>query len=194
MERRIFHGDLQAVDVAKALIARFNRGNLVAHQVKSGEQIIVQIATRQRPASGGQTALGVTLQQIADGVTVQLGEQSRLGIMASLGVTALSAIKSPLNLLGRLDDLAQDIEHLQLDEKVWETIEEVAQARGASLQLSEKLRSLSCEYCGVANAVGEARCIACGAPLGDTQPTTCRHCGFVITTETSICPNCGKRP
>ena len=193
METRLFHGDLKAGDIVDALVARFNRGNLIAQKVRGGEQLIVQITTRQRPTSGGRTALGVTLQQNEEGVTVQLGKQSWLGIAASLGATALSALKNPLSLLGRLDDLAQDIEHLQLDEDVWETINEVARTAGASYELSERLRSSVCPYCEVANPVGEPRCIACGAPLGEAQPGTCPHCGFVVSSKETTCTNCGKK-
>jgi len=192
METRIFHGDLQAEDIAEALVARFNRQNLIAQQIRRDEQIVVQITTRQYAASGGQTALGVTLRQNEDGVTVQLGKQTWIGIAASLGQTVLMALRNPLSLIGRLDDVAQDIENLELDEQVWEVIDEIARAAGASHYLSERLRTLTCAYCGVANPVAGPNCIACGAPLGDRQPTTCPHCGYVITTAEQICPNCNR--
>ena len=194
MERRIYHGNLSINSIARALVARFNRGNLIAQQTKSGEYLVVQIASSRYARSGGQTALGVTLQKNEDGVTVQIGKQSWLGIAASIGQTAFTAIRNPWALIGRLDDVAQDLENLSLDEQVWNVIEEVARTAGATHELSERLRSLSCEYCGVANPVGEPRCIACGAPLGNVQPTTCRHCGFMIYTGETTCPNCGKNP
>lgn len=190
---RIFHGNLKPSDLAASLIAHFNRGNLIAQQIGDGSQIVVQIATAQRPASGGQTALSVTLQAIEDGVAVQLGRQAWLGVAASLGVTALSAIRNPFNLLGRLDDLAQDIENLQLSDEVWRVIEATTRAAGASHELSERLRRIVCEYCDTANPVGEASCIACGAPLGGVQPLTCRFCGFVLRRSDVFCPNC-QRP
>lgn len=192
MNAKFYHGNLNAGDIAKALLARFNSGNLVAQQIKNQKQTIVQIATRQRPISGGQTAMGVVLQQNEDGVTVHLGKQAWMGIAASLGVTALAALRNPMSLLGRLDDLAQDIENLQLDDQIWETIEDVARAAGASQQLSDKLRSLVCEYCRVANPLGEANCLACGAPLGDIQPITCDNCGFVVSATQNTCPNCNN--
>ncbi len=194
MDTRIYHGDLKAPQVARALVGRFNSGNLLAQMMQSGEQAIVQIATREFASSGGQTALAVTLQQNEDGITAKLGKQAWLGIAASLGTTALAAAKNPLTLLGRLDDVAQDIENLQLDQKIWEAIDELASAAGASHELSEKLRRLGCEYCGVANPVGTANCLACGAPLGDAQPATCLNCGFVVSRNETLCPNCGKDP
>ena len=193
MERRIFHGSLSSNDVARALIAHFNRANLAAQQLGSGKKIIVQIASRQRPSSCGQTALTVHLRDVEDGIAVQLGKQTWLGVAASLGVTALSAFRNPFSLLGRLDDLAQDIENLQLTDEVWDVIENVARMRGATFELSERLRRLKCEYCNTANPIGQPSCIACGAPLGDSQPSTCQNCGFVVKISESRCPNCGNR-
>ena len=192
MERRIFHGDLSPNNIARALVAHFNRSNLAAQQLGNSKQILVQIASRQRPISGGQTALTVHLREVDDGVAVQLGTQTWLGLAASLGVTALSVFRNPFSLIGRLDDLAQDIENLQLTEEVWDVIENVARIRGATFELSERLRRLVCNYCATANPVGEPSCIACGAPLGEVQPITCQNCGFVVKKTESICPNCGK--
>ena len=192
MEPRIFHGKLTPQDIASALIARFNRGNLTAQQLGSGNRIAVQVSSYRGASSGGNTAMTVTLEKAADGVAVQIGQQAWLGVAASLGTTALAALRNPFNLLGRLDDLAQDIENLQLSDQVWQTIEATARAAGASFELSERLRRLVCSYCSTANPVGEPSCIACGAPLGKAQPRTCRSCGFVVKNSESICPNCKK--
>ncbi len=193
MKTRTFHGNLKPSDIANALIGHFDRGNLRAQKIGQGDQIVVQVATRQHPDSGGQTALSATLQAVEDGVSVQVGNQAWMGIAASLGQTALSALRNPLSLIGRLDDIAQDIENLQITEQLWEVIEAAAQAAGASFQLSERLRRLVCEYCNVPNPVGEPSCIACGAPLGSVQPDTCPYCGFVITGDETVCPNCKQK-
>ena len=193
MEQRIYHGTLTPDLLAQALVAKFNRGNIRAQQLGSGQQVVVQVATRPGASSGGQTAMSITLQKVEDGVAVQVGKQAWLGVAASLGQTALAAIRSPFNLLGRLDDLAQDIENLQVSQQVWEAVEEVARASGASFELSERLRRMVCDYCNTANLVGEPACVACGAPLGSAQPRTCTNCGFVVKNNESICPNC-RRP
>jgi hypothetical protein len=190
---KIFHGDISPRDFAKALVAEFDRGNLRAQQLGAGKEVVIQIATKQMRRSGGSTALTVTLEKVSDGVAVEVGKQSWLGVAASLGTTALSALRNPFTLLGRLDDVAQDIESLQISERIWEVVENVAYAAGASFELSERLRRLVCEFCETANPVGEPSCIACGAPLGNAQPTTCLNCGFVVRHSESTCPNC-KRP
>ncbi|MGC8855348.1 MAG: double zinc ribbon domain-containing protein [Anaerolineae bacterium] len=192
MERQFFHGAITPEHVAQALLAEFNRGNLRAQVLRQEDQTIVQIATRPDATAGGQTALTVRLQTIEDGILVEMGQQTWLGVAASLGQTAFWALRNPLALLSRLDDLAQDIENLQLGERVWATIEKTAQAMGASRTLSERLKRLTCEYCGSANPVGEATCVACGAPLGNVQPRTCPACGFVLLRQEKICPNCGQ--
>ena len=190
MEQRIFHGTLTPNDLAQALLARFNRGNLRAQQLGNDQQVVVQIATRLGASAGGQTATTITIQSVEDGVSVGIGKQAWLGVAASLGATALAAIRNPFNLLGRLDDLAQDIENLQINQQVWETISDVARAAGAAYELSERLRRVVCEYCTTANPVGEPNCLACGAPLGLAQPDTCPRCGYVVKSSEGICPNC----
>jgi len=192
MKKKIFHGEIHPRSIAETLIAEFNHGNLQARHSKTPNGRIVQISTRDYGHSGGKTGLTVSIQKVPDGVSVELGDQSMFGVAASLGTTALAAVRNPFNLLGRLDDIAQDIESLQLDDKVWDVVERVAAATGASLELSERLRRSVCEFCDTANAVGDPSCIACGAPLGNVQPLTCQHCGFVIRRSETICPDCKK--
>jgi DNA-directed RNA polymerase subunit RPC12/RpoP len=192
MEQRIFHGELEPQELAQVLLAHFNQNNYRAQQFGSEEQIVVQIATREMRRAGGQTALTVTLREVEDGVAVQIGKQDWLGVAASLGETVFTAWRNPFGLIHRLDDLAQDIDHLQLSDRVWELIEASARAAGATFELSKRLRRLVCSYCRSANPVGEPSCIACGAPLGEEQPDTCPNCGFVLNANDTRCPNCGQ--
>lgn len=193
MEQRIYHGSLIPQTIARALTAQFDRGNLRTQTYGQDDHLIVQIATRQWRQSGGQTALTVDIQQVADGIMIKLGEQDWMGVAASLGWTAIAAVLNPLNLLGRLDDIAQDVSSLQIQDQVWHVIDSAARATGASQELSNRLKRMVCDYCNTANPVGQGRCIACGAPLGDIQPTTCSKCGFVVTREEAFCPNCKSR-
>ncbi len=190
MDRRIFHGNIKPNDIARALAAEFNRGNLQVQVLGTQQQLAVQIATRMGAMSGGKTALTISVQTVEDGIMVELGQQEWMGVAASLGHTAWTALRNPFSLLGRLDDLAQDIENMQLSDRAWKVIDAAITALGASHALSERLSRITCEYCGTANPLGEGNCITCGAPLGDAQPTTCRHCGFVVTVTESVCPNC----
>ena len=193
MERRIFHGILSPTDIAQALLAEFNQGNIRAQVLGKSDKLAVQIGTRPGAMSGGQTAMTITIQKVTDGIMVDLGQQAWLGVAASLGQTAFSLFRNPFSLIGRLDDLAQDIESLQLSENVWQVIARTAAAAGASHQLSDRMSRLTCEFCGTANPHGEPACIACGAPLGDAHPSSCSNCGFVTLKEENACPNCGHK-
>lgn len=193
MEQKIFHGQLTPDDVARHLVGRFNRGNIRAQQFGNDQQVVVQIGTPGQPVSGGQTALSVHLLKVEDGISVTIGQQAWLGIAASLGSSALAAFHNPMMLLGRLDDIAQDIESLQLTDEVLKAVQEYAHSVGTGFELSDRLRRMVCEYCNTANAVGEDRCIACGAPLGSVQPRTCPNCGFVLRFGESRCPNCDSQ-
>jgi len=187
---KIFHGDITPKDFSRALIAEFNHGNLQTQVTGAHQALAIQISTRRYRQSGGQTAITISIEKVPDGVTVHVGDQSIFGVAASLGATALAALRNPLSLITRFDDVAQDIESLQLSERAWEIIHEVAAAAKASLALSERLRRAICVFCETPNPVGEPSCVACGAPLGDAQPTTCSHCGFVVLHDESKCPQC----
>jgi len=160
--------------------------------MQGANQTVIQIASVNQPSSGGQTAITITVQPHQDGISVSIGKQEWLGVAASIGQTVISILRNPLNLLGRLDDLAQDIESLQLSQEVWATIEETARSQNSSQELSERYKRLTCNYCGTANQLGEPNCITCGAPLGEIQPQTCKYCGFILKELEIICPNCGK--
>ncbi len=193
MNQRIYHGTLQPIDLANSLVGYFNRGNWRVQRIGDKDKMVVQIATTDRPMAGGQTALSVILQRVADGVSVDIGQQAWLGVAASLGASAISLLANPWSLFNRIDDIAQDIENLQLSEEVWKVLDGTARNMGASQQLSERLRRVTCAYCGVANPVGAGSCMACGAPLGEAQPRTCQRCGFVVLHDEAACPNCGAR-
>ena len=193
MERRILHGILSPTDIAQALLAEFNHGGMRAQVFGKSDKMAVQIGTHPGAASGGRTAITITIQEVADGVMVELGQQAWLGVAASLGQTAFSVFRNPFSLIGRLDDLAQDIESIQLCENVWQVIARTAASAGASHQLSDRMSRMTCDFCQTANPLGEPACIACGAPLGNAQPTSCRSCGFVLLRNENTCPNCGQK-
>ena len=112
MTPRIFHGEFSPEDVARDLISFFHRGNYQVQRIGTPDNLAVQIATRRNLTSGGATALTVSLQKVADGVSVQLSDQAWFGLAASLGKTALSALRNPWSLIGRIDDIAQEIDDL----------------------------------------------------------------------------------
>jgi len=187
---RVYHGNISAVDIARALKAEFHRGNFIVETFGKPEKIVLQITTKRNLRSGGQTALSVNLTDLEDGVIINIENQKWLGIAASMGLSAISTAINPLNLLTRIDDIAQDIESLSMTDDVWSVVETSVRLAGAGHQLSQKLRRVTCEYCGCAIQTGEPNCVACGAPLGNVQPVTCKACGFVGSSTDKYCSNC----
>ncbi len=192
MTQRIYHGQFTCTDLSDALLAYFSRGNLRVNRYGTQENMVIQIATSPYATSGGTTALAVHLQTVEDGIAVEVGKQTWFGIAASLGVTTVAALSNPWNLINRLDDIAQDIEYVQLSENVWRILDSTAKSLGTGFNLSERLNKYICDYCTTPNPPGEPLCIACGAPLGDIQPRTCPNCGYVVYKNENKCINCGK--
>jgi len=189
---KIYHGDLTPVELANDLVAYFHRGSYQVQKFCQPDRMAVQIATRRDRHSGGDTALTVTLSKVEDGVSVQTTEQLWLGLAASLGISALSALRNPFSILSRLDDIAQDVESLQLEEKVFAVLDHSARQKGTGQALSERLKRMICPFCTTPNPIDTNRCLACGAPLADVRPQTCPKCGFVTKSTETICPNCGS--
>ncbi len=192
MEQRIFHGKITPAELADNLIAHFNRGNLIVQKLENGKSVSVQIKTREGSTSGGDTALGIILQPVEDGILVQVGQQAWAGIFASLGSTALSALINPWSLFHRLDDIAQDYEYTQLNEEVWIVLESNAKALGSGYNLSVRQKRIRCDYCQITNPADEPSCIACGAPLRYHNERTCPYCGFILDNKDKFCPNCNR--
>ena len=193
IEARTFHGPVSADDFARALVAEFDGAQMRAKQLGRGDHRVVQITSIPGRRSGGSTAITIHITKIEDGVRVEVGEQEWIGVAASLGITALSFLVRPTSLVTRLDDLAVDINSLQLTTRIWEVIARTAENLGVSHQLSEKLRRLTCRYCLTANKVGAPHCEACGAPLGPDQPTSCQNCGYILFQDETACPQCGHQ-
>lgn len=193
MEKKTYHGNIIPEDIGRALVAEYDQGNMQAQMIGGGDRIVVQVASRAFRKSGGNTALTIVVEKIEDGVMVQIGDQQWFGVAASMGQTAWAAIRNPLTLLGRLDDLAQDLTSIQLAESIWKTIGRTAEAAGASHQISTRLRRTECAYCGAAAPVGEPTCPACGGPMGTAQPKACLKCGFVPPAGARVCPKCSAK-
>jgi hypothetical protein len=191
MSERTYHGNITPGDLAKALVAAFDQGNLRCQQIGQGERVMVQIATRNFAQSGGKAAMSITIQQVPGGVTVGVGQHEWLGAAASLGQTALATFRNPWNILSRLDDIAQDITSITLEQRVWDAIEKFARTARVTKAISERLSTIMCHYCETANKVGAASCQSCGAPLGEVQPVWCGNCGNVMPAKSKFCGNCG---
>lgn len=192
VEQKFFHGAVHHAELARAIAQQFNRGNLQARIYSEQRRSVVELSTRAAAQSGGRTALSVIIQQHEDGVAVSMGQQDYLGVAASLGASALYVLRNPLNLLGRLDDVAQDVQYLRLGDEIQAVIDKEMRLRGASTQMSTRLQRDVCLYCSTPNVPGELNCVACGAPLTDLMPVSCSRCGYILKRDDQVCANCGQ--
>ena len=76
MEQRTYRGDIDPAGLTRALVARFNSGDLVAQSVGGQDgHVMVQIATREWGWGAARTALSVGIAPVDGGVRVTLGQQ-----------------------------------------------------------------------------------------------------------------------
>jgi ribosomal protein L40E len=191
MEQRIYRGEISPQALADALVLQFNWGDLMAQRVGTGDQVLVQIATRNWGWGGPQSALTLGISRVEGGIQVTLGQQRWLGAVADLAQTGLMALVNPLSLLTRIDDIARSISGLTLPQQVWETVEHFCESVGARPAAMVEEETIVCAYCGVGNPLNATKCSACGASLADARPVTCLRCGKRSAAGARFCSFCG---
>lgn len=139
---------------------------------------MIQVATRHRGWGAARTALSVGIAPVERDVRVTLAQQRWADAAASLVITGLGALLSPLSLLGPIDDIARDVGKLTSPDQVWETVEHYSDSVRAKLGMWEKELVVTCAYCGVGNEIGLGKCSACGGSLAKLQPIACPQWGL----------------
>ncbi|MDH7488204.1 MAG: zinc ribbon domain-containing protein [Anaerolineae bacterium] len=190
-DTRTYWGKISADGLARALVAHFNTPTSRAQMTGDGTRILVQITNRQVEHSDPTTALTVGIVQDSDSITVTMGRQKWIGIAADLARTGIMALINPSYLLNELDNVARNVDWLSLRDQVWAVIDQYCQSVGGSLGIPEELKQVACPYCGVGNPIGQPKCSACGAPLGEYQPITCPKCGYLVPWSKRFCTRCG---
>lgn len=193
MITKTYYGDFDLNDFVRFLAASFRDENLDVRLTRSGEKSLVRFVSSRFARSGGQFGLNVILTPFEDGVKVSVQDPEALGVAASLGKTAIVTLINPRNLFARLDDVAQDLENITLDDSVVKIIDVYMKEHHLSLRLSERLSRSVCEYCQSTNAYGVSNCVSCGAPMGAVQIKTCSACGYGMPVDAVRCSECGKR-
>jgi ribosomal protein L40E len=192
VEQRTYRGPITARGLAQALVMRFNAGHLTAQSAGTDDQMIVQIAARERDwGSDTRPVLTITIVQHEEAVDVTIGEQQWLGPAADLLQAGVKGWLNPLSLIGELSEIAEDIQTLQLPQQVWETVDQYARSAGARLGLAEEDRLVACPFCGIGNPVGAGQCKACGGSLVSVQPKACPKCGQLSPPTAVFCNRCG---
>ncbi len=191
MERRIYRGEIYPQAMADALVLQFNKGDLMAQRIGTGDQVLVQIATRDWDWGGPQSALTLGISRVEGGVQVTMGQQRWLGALADLAQTGLMALINPISLITRIDDIARSISGLTLPQQVWLAVEHYCESVDARPVGMMEEETIVCAYCGVGNPLDAAKCSACGAPLADARPVMCPRCGKRSAAGARFCSHCG---
>jgi ribosomal protein L40E len=76
-----------------------------------------------------------------------------------------------------------------LPDRIWQTIDRYAGNTGAATGKTQRLTTIPCPECGVANPQNAERCSACGASL--IPPAGCSNCGHVNPPGARFCNRCG---
>ncbi len=170
METRTYRWPVTARGLAGALIAHFSQGHFLAQaQQVNDHYFIVQIGTEEIDRGGRvRGALVISLVEKGEDVHVTLEDHNALGAAGDLLETGLRAMRNPLALAGRISAAADDLETLQLPDKVWEIVETFA--ANVTPPDTRPKDIVICPYCNTASPVGVLKCPSCGGPLGDVQP------------------------
>ncbi|HOT91713.1 MAG TPA: zinc ribbon domain-containing protein [Anaerolineae bacterium] len=194
VEQRLYHGKINAEDMARALVLRFDQGETRAQWVRGeGGRAVLQIQNRSVERGDPNTAVTVHITPTSTGVTVAVSEQQWLGVAADLAKTGVKGWLNPLRLLDELDDIARNVRWLGLRAEVWRAVDEYCRSQGSGRGTAAAFQTVLCPYCDTPNPIGAYICQACGGPLAEVQPTVCPNCGFLNEPEASLCVNCGTR-
>ncbi len=194
VEQRLYHGKINAEEMARALTLRFNQKETRAQWLRGESgRVIVQIQSQGVERGDPNTAVTVHITPLDIGVTVAVSEQQWLSVAADLAKTGIMGWLNPLRLLDELDDIARNVRWLGLRAEVWKAVDEYCQSQGSGRGATAALQAVLCPYCDTPNPIGAYNCRACHAPLAEVQPMVCPHCGFLNTPEGSLCVNCGAR-
>ena len=191
MEQRTFQGRLAPEGIAQALLEEWDQGETIAQAFGEPDRVIVQIGQREAGWFGDEPRQAITLDvhAVDAGVEVVMGQQQWYRDGGTIMVGGLMGFLPFLFTfpLGRLFG-GDDID-TALPGKIWQTIERYTAQFGAATGKTQRLVSITCPACGVANPQGAAQCSACGTAL--IAPSRCVDCGHDNPLGARFCNRCG---
>jgi len=193
MEQRSYHGGIRPEGLAQALIDEWDQGETLAQAFGEEDRMIVQIGQRTGGLFNDEPRQALTLDITAteDGVDVTMGQQQWYKSGGQLFVGGLVGFfpfffTFPLGGLFGGDDIDQ-----RLPGRIWQTVDRYASTYGAATGKTQRLATVACPECGVANPINAERCSACGSAL---QPVpTCPKCGYTNAAGARFCNQCGTQ-
>jgi len=194
MEQRAYHGDIDAEDMARALVVQFNQGETRAQWMRGkAGRTVVQVQTRKREYRDPEGAITLHLTPSKTGIVVSMAEQRWLGVAADLAKSGLLTLLNPWNIINELDDIARNVRRIQLRDEVWNAVELYCRTVGSGSGVGPGPQHVVCPYCGTPNELGSMICQACRAPLAEAQPVACPRCGFLNDPDARYCVNCQEK-
>lgn len=192
VEQRTYPGKIDPTTLAQMLVTSFTT-DLARAQWFRGERgsAVVQIQTLRREATDPSTALTIYITPLPEGVTITMGEQDWLGVVADLARSSILTLLRPLSLLHEADNIARNVSRLQLRQQVWDAIDAYCRKLGNQPASGKTLDVVVCPYCGRGNPVGQLECAGCKAPLAAYQPVRCARCGYLNEADAKRCARCG---
>lgn len=197
MEQRTYQGQIDPHALADALLDEWDRDNTIAQAFDADPHVIVQIGQRD----GGwfsdepHQAITLTIEPIDNGVQVTMGQQqwykqNDVKIFAG-GLVGFFPFffTFPLGdfVHGREGEIDRSLPNL-----IWQSIDRyAARFQGAVTGRTQRLATVNCYACGVANPVNADHCSACGADL--VAAPTCPNCSHVNPVGANFCNRCGTQ-
>ena len=193
MEQRVYHGAIAPEGLAQALLDEWDRDTTIAQAFGAEDYVVVQIGQREAGwlSDEPRHALTLTIEPIADGAQVSMGQQQwykehNVQIFAG-GLFGLLPFFFAFP-LGQFFGDEGAIPHT-LPGRVWQSIDRYASGSGAATGKTQRLTTIACPECGVANPQGAERCSACGSQL-NVRPA-CPNCGHANPPGANFCNRCG---
>jgi hypothetical protein len=191
MEQRAYNTTVTPDDLANALLEEWDRDDTIAQAFGEPGRVIVQIGQREAGWFGDEPrqALTLDIEQIQDGLQVTMGQQQWFKQGGEIMIGGLIGFfpfffTFPLGGLFGGGDIDQS-----LPGRIWQTVERYAGNTGAATGKTQRLSTMPCPECGVANPQNAERCSACGASLMPSP--ACPNCAHVNPPGARFCNRCG---
>ena len=201
MEQRVYHGTIDPIGLANALVEQWDAEETIAQALQDETHVIVQIGQREGGWFSDEPRNAITLgiEPIADGVQVTMGQQewykdTQIQFIGG-GLIGLFPFFFAWP-LGRLFGGDDEIDHA-LPTQIWRSVEQYTATTGAATGQTRRLETRSCPRCGVANPQVAERCSACGTALVVAPPdfpdASCPECGNNNPPNANFCLQCGRQ-
>jgi ribosomal protein L40E len=196
MEQRVYQGSISVDGLAQALLDEWDRGDTIAQAFGEEGHVVVQIGQRGAGWFTDEPTNAITLgiEPWDGGVRVTMGQQQwyKDGGVQFIGGGLIGFFPFFFAFpLGQIFGSGQEEIDASLPGQIWRSIERYVEPQGGTTGKTQRLPTVNCPNCGVANPQGAERCSACGSHLSAVP--SCPNCGHVNPPGASFCNRCGTQ-